>query len=451
MKFKYQAALAAIALALGSCAADAMFDDGTGTSGKTGINKPGVEVNNAEKVIKNAPSRAAYDVSNFLLDFYRDGEAEPFMSKKYGDLNATIDLPAGDYTIGVRSHDVKDAEWDNPYFVGTSEKFTIVSEKITTVEPISCKFSSIKVTVKFSDKLREQLGDNVKVTVLVGQGKLVYTTADENRGGYFAPLEGSTTMVVTFTGTVDGREETATRTYADIAAGQHRQITFNAGGELLTPDEPKGTMEVGGLSISYDYTDETLDGSVDPGKEEVINDGEAEPGQKPEIPDPDDPNKGDEPTPPGPGGDDTPDQPNEPINFGGTLTDGCNVSCTELLDKGGYTVTIAVPNKIEDVVVEIISDDGLTQDILEGVQLTNKFSLVNPGTPVLESKIQGLGFPIKDDVYDKAEMNIDLTPFMAQPLLSMLNGGNNSNTFVLNVTDQAGNKKTLTFTIYSRV
>lgn len=442
MKTIYKAALLTVTLAMGSCSKEAMFDDGTGTMGH--ITKPGVEVNNAETVYQGAMTRASYDISGYLLDFYHNGETTPYMSKKYNELGSTIDLPSGEWTISVRSHELKSADWDSPYFTGSSEKFTVETEKITTVEAINCTFASIKVTVAFGEKLLASMSD-VTVTVKAGKDGQLSFASTESRAGYFA-ADGATTMEVAFSGYINGNKEEFTHPLSDVAAGQWRKIFFGTDSELPVPDDPTGSVVVGedvnnGISINIGYTDVDLDGATDPGKEEVIDKGEINPGTKPEIVDPEDPgNGGEDPVEPTPGEDD------DPITFSGTLYDGIKVTGSELLDKGGYTVDIKVLNKIADVLVEIQSEDGLTPSTLTGVGLTNKFSLVNPGE--FEEKIIGLGFPVKDNVLGQENIHVDITQFMEPGLLKALNGGNNTNTFILTVSDQVGNVKALTFTIY---
>ncbi|MDE6367267.1 MAG: DUF4493 domain-containing protein, partial [Muribaculaceae bacterium] len=175
MKLKYQAALLTAALALGSCSSDDLYGVAEGSMGK--VYKPGVEVSNVENVIKDAAgSRASYDISNYIVDFTRQGEQVPVCSYVYKDMPGAVDLPEGSYTVSVRSHNVQKAEWDNPYFAGESSAFTITAGEFTEVEPVKCTFQSLKVTVVFGPKLRAAMGDDVKVTVKANdEGTLVFT------------------------------------------------------------------------------------------------------------------------------------------------------------------------------------------------------------------------------------------------------------------------------------
>lgn len=447
MKTIYKAALLTVTLAMGSCSKEAMFDDGTGTMGH--ITKPGVEVNNAETVYQGAMTRASYDISGYLLDFYHNGETTPYMSKKYNELGSTIDLPSGEWTISVRSHELKSADWDSPYFTGSSEKFTVETEKITTVEAINCTFASIKVTVAFGEKLLASMSD-VTVTVKAGKDGQLSFASTESRAGYFA-ADGATTMEVAFSGYINGNKEEFTHPLSDVAAGQWRKIFFGTDSELPVPDDPTGSVVVGedvnnGISINIGYTDVELDGTTDPGKEEVIDKGEINPGTKPEIVDPEDPGTGvEDPVVPTPG--------ESNITFGGSLQNSGTYTNTELSE---YTVVVDAKEPITgfDVVIESTS---LTPDALNDVGMTDKFSLTEPGS--YAEAIAGLGFPCGDGtvtyfdeeaqevktapaILNQTHVEVSVTKFM--PLLGMLNSS--TSTFYMTVTSGT-EKSTIAFTI----
>lgn len=446
MKLKYQTVLLTAALALASCDSDAPYPGSEGQTGK--ILLPGVEVSNAAKVVNSgadAGSRATYNVDPFIVDFYRDGETDPFRSKTYGEINGAEELPVGTYTLAIRSHDVKNAEWDAPYFIGRSAKFTIEDGQITEIDPVVCKFSSVKVSIVFGDKLKAQLGSDVQVEVKANtDGKLVYTPT-ETRDGYFAAVEGSTTLVATFSGTVNGNKESIVRTYADIAPGQHRVITYEIGGQLPVPPEQTGSFDFGGITIDETIVEEDLTGNVDPGKEEPLPD-EEEPGKLPDIDDPNNPGKDPE-TP------DQPTPPSDPITFTGNLENGQSYYSDGFNANKPANVIINVEKGCADIEV-FIDSSFLTKDELQGVHLDDKFKLVNePRAEILEG-VAGLGLPCLDGgvnedgvaypaVRNQKSINFDISSFME--LLAI--GGTSTSKFTLTVTDNEGNTATCEFTI----
>ncbi|MDE7336427.1 MAG: DUF4493 domain-containing protein, partial [Muribaculaceae bacterium] len=309
-----------------------------------------------------------------------------------------------------------------------SAPFAIAADEITEVQPVKCVFSSLKVSVVFGPNLRKVLGDDVEVTVVANdEGSLVYTPS-ETRGGYFEALEGSVTIAATFEGTVDGQHLSLYKALADAAKGQHRIITYELGGTLPEPGEPTGSVDPDGIKIDMTYEDVDLSGAVDPGKEDTMGDDD-DPGKLPEIP-----GDGDEPTPPAPP---TPGD-EDAIEFGGTLSNGQTFTTTQLSE---YTVVVKAQSGIADMLVQIISTDGLTPEELTNVGLTDKFSLVKD-EQYFEG-LSGLGFPVGDEVRNKTELTLNITEFM--PLLQVL--GPNTAKFIMTVTDNAGNSLPLEFTI----
>lgn len=416
MKIKYQALLLPALVALASCSGDDMVspNDKMGS-----VSLVGVEVSNASEVInsQSAPgSRAVTDVSSYIVEFYRQGEADAFRTYVYADMPGTVELPEGVYHASVRSHDLLKAEYERPYFSGQSENFTITAGKITEVAPVKCTFRSLKVSIVFGEKLKSAMASDVKVTVVANdEGRLEFTP--ERSSGYFATIDGSATLVATFTGTVNGNYENFFTTYTDVAAGQHRIITYEVEDKLPMPDVPGGKIDGSGVKIDVTCEDVDLNADVDPGKEDTLS-GDDEPGKLPNI-----------------GGGDEPDD--DPITFGGTLENGRSYTSTEL---STYAVTINAPKGCKDVKVKIDST-SLTPDELENVGLASEFSLVND-SQYFEG-LNDLGLPHADGVLNQQTVNFDITGFMS--LLAIL--GPSTSEFTLEVTDNDGNVATIKFTI----
>lgn len=431
MKTKYQNALIVASLILAGCSNEEMYR-GVDPSTLGQVVKPGVEVNNAEKVVRNMKSRASYDISNYIVDFFAVGQDEPYATYTYSTMPGTVELPVGNYTVTVRSHEVQKAQWDAPYFKGTSSPFTITAGELTEVEPIKCVFSSLKVSIEFGEQLRKVMGGDVQVTVVANdEGRLVYTPS-ETRAGYFEVLDGSVTLVATFEGTVNGHYESFSHAFAEVAKGQHRIITYEVSGRIPQPSQPSGNVDHSGIGIDMTYTDENLDGTVSAGGEDVMDEND-NPGKLPDIP-----GQGGED--PGPGPDDpvTPPAQDGAISFGGTLQNGQTYQTTGLSE---YTVVVNAENGIADMQVQIISTDGLTPEELKNVGLSDKFSLVTDEQ--FFEGLSGLGFPVGDEVKDQTSLTLNITEFM--PLLQVL--GPNTAKFIMTVTDNAGNVLPLEFTI----
>ena len=86
-------------------------EEGTGSLEMTSIS---IEVNKSENVVTRAT-----DVNNFLVTI-TDVNDKKVGNYVYGTMPEIITLPAGNgYKVTVESHEVKDAEWDNPYYKGS--------------------------------------------------------------------------------------------------------------------------------------------------------------------------------------------------------------------------------------------------------------------------------------------------------------------------------------------
>lgn len=388
--------------------------DGQG-SGTANFRKMLVEVKN-EEVVK----AAAVDVNTFLVTITDDRSGDVAWSGTYADLPEVLSLPVGNYTVKVNSPENPDADWDKPYFEGT-QTFSITEDDITTVDPVVCKLSNVKVTVIFDDKLRAVLGDDVKVTVVACDNGRLEFTPSETRSGYFKYIgkEGnSATMVATFTGTVDENYEENFRTYTEVAPGNHYKITYTLKG--VEPDVPEqtGTITPGvyvdsyvedvNLTIDLDVPDDPLDPD--------------RPGEDPDNPDnPDNPDQGEKPT--------LTLTPGLSFETPNTVTDGMVAVVTVHSSAAGGLTSFTVD----------IDSNTLTPEELQGVGLTSHLDLVNPGQ--FATALADLGFPVNvGGQTDPAPMV--LTDFL--PLLSGLGPGTHN--FILKVGDANGvTTKTLTF------
>ena len=82
--------------------------------------------------------------------------------------------------------------------------------------------------------------------------------------------------------------------------------------------------------------------------------------------------------------------------------------------------------------------------VLPGVGLTDHLDLVNPGE--FETAIKNLGFPVKEDVINKTELDFNITQFT--PLLGIYGAGTHQ--FVINLTDNNDKSITETLTIITQ-
>lgn len=418
MNNKISTLIAAGALMLAGTACNESWDPAPSAGqGSLSLKSMGVNVNTTTKVYSRAEGEAI-DLKPFVVKIVPldGGEATQYT---YGTMPEVLPLAVGQYRVDVESHAVQPAEWDKPYYAGSSKAFAIENNKVTEIGVITCEFSSLKVTVGYTDDLRAALGDDVTVTVVANTGGTLVFTPAETRAGYFEVVEGSMTLVATFEGTVDGTHTTQTVTFGQVSKGVHYMLTFKVKNPP-SPPEQHGTVDPSGITVEGVVSEVDINGNVDPGDDPTLD-----PSDRPgtgggEEPDP--------PTPPTPGTDD--------ITFHSDNLDleGVNDATTF---SGDAIVTITSKNGFEHLIVKIVSD-GLTPEELANVGLASEFDLANPGA--LEEALQGFGFPIGTQVTGaQGPINFDITDFV--PLLSAFPGC--QHTFIITVTDKTGIQKSL--------
>ena len=425
MNYKIFSTIAIATFMMSSCSdnwAPSTDDEGVGQLRMDAIN-----VTNAENVI----NRAGVDVSNFIVSI-NNADGETVKRWKYSEMPEVVTLPVDEgYYIDVISHNQEKAAWEAPFFKGSSEKFNIVKNQLTNAGTITCKLSNIKVSIKFADDLKKIMEDDCKVTVIANDAGLLEFTANETRSGYFQAIEGSSTLVATFTGTIRGSYEEIRKVYTDVEAGQHRIITYSVkSGDPTIPDE-NGNIDIAdGISIDMTTIDESVNGNVS--TDEDIIDGDRPGQEEPVNPEPDQP---------------TPDEPSEKF-----FTFNTSISLTETnqaVEGKDYSIDIVSVNPLANLKVKIESN-YLTDEFLASVGLVSEFDLANL-TPELSAMLGegGFGFPTGDQVKGSKSVKFDLTPFI--PLLNLSPTPNDIHKFHLTVVDDKNNSETVVLTFISGV
>lgn len=385
-----------------------------------------LDITNAEEVVT---SRASVDVSNYIVTITNvDGVV--VNQWKFAEMPGLPMFTVGDYTLDIKSHEPQLAAWNEPYFVG-SAKFTIQKDKITSVGAVKCKLQNVKVTINFAPELVAASAGDINCEVRVNdEGVLNYTPATSS-AGYFKYIEGNYTMVVNFTGTVNGYKENIIRTYTDLKPGQHRIINFSLKTVIVNPPAETGQFDpTQGISVNWDVEDSDLTGNIDAG-EDVINDPTRPGGEEwPDNPD--------DPTPPGP------DNPDDPTTEAATFTNGKNASGVQselALDNvtendanvQSAVVIINCPKGVAHLNVKITSDN---ENFLAsaGELMPLEFDLADSNNAQYFNGI----LPVGDEVLNKNEVIFDISA-----LAPMLAGFNGHHAFYLEVVDNEGNKSNL--------
>lgn len=344
-------------------------------------------------------SRVSADIKDYLITVYA-ADGGKLQEWKYAEMPEIFTLKTGTYKLVAHAPEVTGAAFDTPY-CAAEKPFEIRQDEITEIGEVKCTLHNVKVTVKYEDKLMALLGDNVKVTVKVGEEKLEYTK-DETKSGFFHGKAGNNVVDVVFQGSVEGEPVSITKSYAEIALGTELIVTYKYK-ESVTGIDPGtgGSFHAPGISVDEKLIAVNETGAVLPEEDEILDFG------KPAI-----------------------------------EGDGFDLSqpVTNLNQK--VVVNLMAPDGIAHVKVEIASENetfaGVIQEMFGG-----PFDLADPGA--LEEKLKELGLPVSEQVINQQLVKFDVTKFM--PLLKGDFAG--IHRFIIEVVDNNNSSVKATLTVDS--
>lgn len=205
------------------------------------------------EVVSKSTTEASGD---YIINVF-DADAELVRSVTYAEVKQSgygIELSAGNYSLEVLSGTLQICAFDAPVYGATTD-FSIVAGEKTELGDITCKILQCAATVDYDDALKEIMTGDGKASVEVTSGyplayNLLYNGGNiirEERIGYFSLESGATTMVVTFSGKVNGSTQKMTKVISGIKAGELRQIRFikkvNAEGDATIDITVNGYVE----------------------------------------------------------------------------------------------------------------------------------------------------------------------------------------------------------------
>ncbi len=404
--------------------------DGT-SKGSVSLKTMGVEVTNPD----GTDARATYNLDNFTVAIHRKADdvlvGTEYLFKNLPDI---VTLPVGEYYVEVTSGANAKAAFDAPWFAGEKD-FSIIDGEITEIGTVVCKLGNIKVTITFTDELKAVAGSESKVTVIANDEGSLDFGLNETRSGYFEALEGSSTLVASFTGTINGVVENNIRKiYRDVKAGDHYIIKF---GLAKNPDmdEEFGNVDLDGILLDVTHEVENVDNNIN--MDEEVLDGSDRTGkedtkEEPIVPD--------DPVDPG---------INDTIEF--TTTPGTlNLTGVNELSEFGpgakeAKVNMASEYPIANLLV-VIDSPALPAEDLEGMGLAKEMDIANPGD--CAQGLTDLGLLNPDvEVKGAKTAEFDITSFM--PMLGAIAQPGQLHKFVLTLKDNAGHSKSITLTFKS--
>lgn len=354
-------------------------------------------------------TRADIPYDDFKVIFTKEGAASPTSTYRYGEMPEIVTLEQGVYVAKATYGENLDAEWNNPYYVGQSDAFSIRAGEITdNIGEIVCRLENIKVSINFAPILTQQMSESSFVEVkVVSDGQdakgLRFTKFEENRGisGYFRYEEG-VSLVATFNGMVEGLKVSETKSIPVVDKGNHYKITFKLHNQA---GENQGDVN-SDMKVDASVTVTNVERNVDLEDDEILDDSER-------------PSEGE------------PDDPTPPVSEGPSVTaeDPINLDKVNNVSASSHVVlNIASETGITEFKVNIISEDlaGLVPEVLD---------LVNPGDNLNLLQSLGLLQEGKTSVQDDKDVKFDVSGFMV--MLCGLGVGKD-HTFKLTVGDSSG-------------
>lgn len=157
-------------------------------------------------------------------------------------------LPAGTYTVAVRSNGADQAAWETPLYEG-SEEVEVKANEITNTRVV-CKIANTKVSVVYGESVKAHFID-YQTTVSNASGSLTYTR-DEYRAGYFTPEKLTVQLNLTNN---DGNKFTIRKVYPDIEPQYHYTFKFtlsDGGGDTEAGADFEVTVDEEHQEIQYD-------------------------------------------------------------------------------------------------------------------------------------------------------------------------------------------------------
>lgn len=150
----------------------------------------------------NSHLKAAPEIKDFAVNIY---QADGTLVLSYDSTTVrpdTIELEVGSYYVEAHSDNNLPAAFENPYYYGVSEVFSIGSNTQQTVL-VNCLLANTMVSVVYSSQVVSGFSD-YQTTVASALDSLVFLK-DETRTGYFQPLPLEIRVVLSYQKT-DGTE-----------------------------------------------------------------------------------------------------------------------------------------------------------------------------------------------------------------------------------------------------
>ena len=200
----------------------------------------------------------AVNTDDFRVTIFAADGTEVMMFDPFSTAPAEVQLPTGEYYVEAHSNNLVDAAFENPYYFGRSDNFTIDKEELKSID-IEAELANTKVAINYSANVVNTFHSYTGTVTVVSSGASLFYGQGETREGYFltSPLDvevnlsytklDGTTIDRTYTASIaDPKPKTLYNINVD-ATLEDGKVVFN-----ITVDEGFDTVdiELGGAEVS---------------------------------------------------------------------------------------------------------------------------------------------------------------------------------------------------------
>ncbi len=148
-----------------------------------------ISINEIDKSLKSTSA-----VEDFKVTIFNSTHQEVISFEREADMPDEIELDPGQYYVTASSDNNLPAAFDNPYYYGESDAFSITPGELTSVS-VNCELANTMVSIVYSDNVKNNYTD-YNTTVSSSAGSLLFASS-ETRAGFFQPLALQISAVLT--------------------------------------------------------------------------------------------------------------------------------------------------------------------------------------------------------------------------------------------------------------
>ncbi|MEQ9375459.1 MAG: DUF4493 domain-containing protein [Imperialibacter sp.] len=126
----------------------------------------------------------AVNTDDFRVTIFAADGTEVMVFDPFSSAPAEVSLPTGEYYVEAHSNNLVDAAFENPYYFGRSDNFTIDKEELKSID-IEAELANTKVAINYSANVVNTFHSYTGTVTVVSSGASLFYAQGETREGYF--------------------------------------------------------------------------------------------------------------------------------------------------------------------------------------------------------------------------------------------------------------------------